>query len=594
MSPIVDSADSSLARQWFAQVRGHLLEQLNSVFESSESALLSEGEHTILCCELRRDRRAFIDNYLNQLSQRCEQSGRDWLLGSVAGATHARTLIYLTGADQVVRTLCQEQADSVGCLATIWNVWSGNRCTALDYPFSPHTLTRLFFLLLPDLTAPLRIRYILGKHFLVALPRIQNAIQTCVMNIVQQRGTTENTFEPVPLPEWWEALENVPQTTVASRGLIVPPRSVEAVMVLSSGIAAAALAGRFDDSVALMDGQRQTSLLPWLQNYLHEDNSSIPVMAREILALLAGPLLAAACDENFVDAAHPARRVQDEFMRWAPGWQECIGIEGIVPEYCRELAISLSELLLQKPASLMEGWHNLLDYLLQMSKRVQQDTSVVVASTRLSLLAMQVRTEVDALLSERAALERWPSVVIDILHGPWTGLLLGIHWREGTASDAWLNAISVADELMASVQPGLDIPTRQRQMQRIPQLLQGLRRGFEEIGLERAAYGALLGRLEAVHLALLQGKAEAQLPEASAFWPSAGRVAACEDAFDVGKWLQQADGRVWSVVFSDQWCTVLMDAHNASLDCCATATLQTEFYEGDLVVLPAFATLLHA
>jgi hypothetical protein len=234
----------------------------------------------------------------------------------------------------------------------------------------------------------------------------------------------------------------------------------------------------------------------------------------------------------------------------------------------------------------------LLDYLLQLRKRLQQDISAVVASTRLSLQVVEVRVEVDALLAERAALEQWPPVLIDIVHGYWSALLLNIYWRDGTASDAWLNAIAVADELLASVQPGLDRQTRQHALQRVTQLLQGLRKGFDALGCDRRTVGVLLDRLERVHLALLQGKEGEQLPEGSALWPEVARLPVQDEAFEVGSWLQRADGLVLSVEFSDAWCTALRDAHNATLECCATAALQAEFYEGNLVVVPSSASLL--
>lgn len=594
MANSVVQSSPSQPQQLFTLVQGHLLERLRAVFEVAETGLLASGEQPVLCCELRRNRRSFIDNFLNQLQLRCEEPGRSWVVGSSASARNARTLIYLTGADQRVRALCQEQATGVGRLAALWAQQTGRPVDVLDCPLSLHTMARLFFLLLPDLPAPLRIRHALGVAFCDALAAMQQMVQTTIFNVLQRRGVLVAAITPIPLPNWWEPLAQGRQPSVAAQSLVVPPRSMERMAAMAIDVAEAALADDRAGLMALLSSERQTALLPWLLRQLAEDSSDLPPTARGILTLLAGPLLLAACEESFADAVHPARRSLEELMHWAPGWQECLGIEGVVPEYCREMAVNLARGLVQDSTGQMPLWLDLFDYLLQLRKRVQQDTSAVVASTRLSLQVTEVHAEVDALLAERAGLERWPQVVIDILHESWTGVLLAIHWREGTASDAWLSAIAVADELLASVQPGVDRAMRQRLIQRVPHLLQNLRRGFDDIGFARRDYSVLLQRLENVHLALLQGKDGDDLPESSALWPLPASLPASDEPFEVGNWLQRDDGSVCSVQFSDAWCTVLLDAHNAAQESCSTAVLQAAFYDGNLVVLPVPRPLLVA
>jgi hypothetical protein len=579
-------------KQLFSQARAHLLDQLRAVFESCEQELLEAGEQISLCCDLRRHRRAFIDSYLNQLWLHCEDPGREWLAGRAGSSSQSRTLIYLVEADRSVRELCQEQADNVGSIAAIWSQQSGFACTALDCPFSPHTFARLFFFLLPDLPVPLRIRYALGRNFLLVSGRLLMLVQKSFSSFRQHSGIAAVNLSPLPLPEWWVPIEIHPSPSIVAQALVVPPRSTAHIATMAREVAEFALDGNYSDTVSLMEGQRQTSLLPWLLTNIHGETSRLPELARKFLALLAGPLLHASCDESFADPACPARRVLEEWRHWAPGWQSTLrdgaAAGGLVSEYCSELSSTLSELLLQHPDRLMNGWQLLLDHLLELRKNVQRDTSIVVASTRISLQVIQIRGEVEALLVERTALESWPPVVIEILRDAWTALLLSIHWREGTASDAWLQAIAVADELLASAQSGVDRESYQRQMMRAPKLLQGLRKGFEAIGCDWRSYSALLDRLERVHLSLLQGES----PESSEYWPKAGQLPVKDDAFDVGSWVQRADGVVMSVEFSDPWCTVLLNASNIELECFATAELQADFYEGDLIVLPTSVTSL--
>jgi len=601
----IQQADSSQAsqtsvrkKQLFLQARAHLLDRLRAVFDASEQELLEAGEQVSMCCGLRRHRRPFVDNYLDQLWQYCENPQSEWLSSRPGSSTHSRTMLYLAEADRHVRELCQEYPVEVGRVAAIWSQQTGLACSALDCPFSPHTFARLFFFLLPDLPVPLRIRYVLAKQFVLMQGRLLGLLHKSFSSFAQHAGTGAAGLEPLLLPEWWIPLERQPQASVIAQALIVPSRFISRVTGLACEIADAALEENYAVIPSIMEGQRQTSVLPWLLSQLHGETSHLPEPARQVLALLAGPLLQATCDESFADPASPARRVLEEWCHWAPGWQRTVQVgadaSDAVSEYCFQLARTLSELLTQQPDNLMSGWQVLLDYLLELRKNVQKDTAVVVASTRISLQVIEVRAEVEALLAGRAALERWPLVVVEILREAWTSLLLSIHWHEGTASDAWLQAIAVADDLLASVQPGADREAYQRQMMRAPKLLQGLRKGFEAIGCDWRTYSPLLDRLERVHFTLLRAGADngGQLPESLEFWPPVIQLPGKDEPFDVGSWVRRSDGLVMSVEFSDPWCTVLLNAHNAELECCATAALHADYYDGELVVLPASATLL--
>jgi hypothetical protein len=99
-----------------------------------------------LCvASLRRIRRNFIDNYLNQLWLRCENPEREWVIGGASSAAQARTMIYLTEAEQAVRALYQDQAVAVGRLATVWTQQTGVTCTVFDCPLSPTYVLAVIF-----------------------------------------------------------------------------------------------------------------------------------------------------------------------------------------------------------------------------------------------------------------------------------------------------------------------------------------------------------------------------------------------------------------------------------------------------------------
>ncbi len=593
-APIAESTRTSPQQHWFALVSVYLHDQLRNVFDACEAEMLAAREPMTLCCELRRARRTFIDEYLNQLWLRCQNPKEEWVIGGSSSATHARTLLYLTNADGVVRELYQSQAAAIGRLVAAWTQQTSMTVTVFECPFSPHAITHLFFLLLPDIHVPLRVRCRLAQIFIAGLPKFSALLQDAVFTALQRRGAVDTSLEPVSMPEWWEPLEKPRQPSVTSLALVAPPRSVERVQSIAESIAAAALAGDYTRVQFLLESQRLTSLFSWLAEHTRETENTIPPVARKMLCLLAGPLLHAACDEAFADSAHPARKVLFEWKHWALGWQENLGLDGVVPEHCCELSASLAKSVAHGAASLLLEWQTLLDYLQQLRHRLQKDLSTAVASTRLSLQVLAVRTEIEHLLADRAGQQNWSPVVIEIVHEYWLALLLNIHWREGTASNTWLSALAVLDELLASVQPEPDRQNRQRMMQRIPNLLQELRKGFDQLGCARQTYSALLERLQTVHLALMKGGSADALPETPIAWPIVGAMPQQGEQFEVGTWLRGEDGRVLAVEFSDGWCTALRDAHDAALECCSTAALQAAFSEAHLEVIPAITPLLPA
>lgn len=587
---IAERTSNTPQQHWFSLASVYLHDQLRAVFDACEEELLQDGEQTVFCCELRRARRSFVDNYLNQLWLRCQNPTEVWVIGGSSAAPRARTLIYLTDADRAVRALYQDQAVRIGNLVAAWRQQTGIVNSVFDCPFAPHILTRLFFLLLPEIHLPLRVRCKLASKFIEDLPRFSMTLQDAVFSALQRRGVSDTALEPVAMPEWWEVLEKMRQPSATALALIAPPRSVERVSALAQQIAVAALDNDVATVQTLLASQRSTTLFSWLSERIADANGQTPPLGKEVLCLLAGPLLQAACEESFVDFAHPARKVLLEWSHWAPGWQDSVGIDGVVPEFCRELSTTLAKQLAQGATSLLQEWLQLQDYLQQLRYRVQQDMTTAVASTRLSLQVLEVRSEVEALIATRANSEFWPPVVIEILHDYWLSLLLSIHWREGTASDNWLSALAVVDDLLASVQPAQDRQARIRAMQHIPVLLQELRKGFDQLGCDRQTYSALLDRLQAVHLAVAKDEASS-LTEKFIRWPAAASKPAQGDPFEVGTWLRGEDGRVLAVEFSDRWCTALRDAHDASLECHSTAVLQAAFYEGNLEVLPVPAYL---
>lgn len=581
-----------------AAVRPHIQEQLRLVFELYESQLREQDVSLTVLGDVRRARRVVMERFPQHWFARCEMPDASFQIGTAANAAYARTHLYLCRADDVLRALHSECWANIVELVSGWSAVTGKPSRVDTCPLSPYTLVKLFFLLLPEVPLPLHMRDGVGRAFLSRLPAFHQIIFTATTAFWTRIGlrVTEpvSGLDPMSIPP----LESHHQASAQAQTLVVPDALQRDVLLIAEEIARAALAGDADDVLAQLGACQHTALFAWLVDQLHALEGA--PSGQLSLTLLVGPLLAASTDPHFADMAHPARRALDEWMQWALGWAQDDGeilSQNPVAQQCVQEAHMLSSWLVQAGEEglpwLDPGyWLRMLDYLVSLRRQTQQTGTASVSSARLTLQVLEVRTEVEALLHDRGmSFGLLPQVVVDILTNEWTALLMSIHWHDGAASDAWLNAISTADDLLMSVQPVMDRQSRMQAMQRVPHLLRQLRAGFETLDVGRAEYGAYLERLEQVHLALMQ---ERPLPEPLVSWPERVVMPPADDAFEVGQWLRELSGVRWRVVFSDELCTVMVDTGTAGVACCSTALLQSQLFDGVLVVMPALRGILAA
>ena len=580
-----------------AALRPHIQEQLRLVFERYESRLVEQGVSLTSLVEVRRARRMLVDRFLQHWAARCERQHVDFQVGTAASVAYARTYLYLCSADESLRTLHEECQNELFVLMSTWTAMTGEPVQLDTCPLLPYTLAKLFFLLLPELPLTLTMREELGRAFLSRLPAFQHMVFMAATALWARAGLRVDSA-PMSVTSEWSVppLVPFPSPSTKAAALVVPAEWRESVLLIADDIARAALAGDVDDVMAQLGACRHTVLFTWLAEQL-QALEDVPD-GRHSLMLLAGPLLAASVMPCFADAAHPARRVLDEWMQWALGWEwtdeESLALNPVAM-HCIQEAHHLSSWLVHAGeeglSSLDAGcWLSLLDYLMALRRQTYQDSSVSVSSAKLALQALDARVEVETLLRDRGlSFGLLPSVVVDILSNEWTALLMSIHWHEGAASDAWLNAISVADELLLSVQPIMDRQSRMQVMQRVPHLLKQLRTGLESLNVDRTKYGDYLEQLEQVHLALMQNR---PLQEPLVSWPETVVMPPVEEAFEVGQWFRELSGVRWRVVFSDELCTVMVDTGTAGVACCSTALLQSQLFDGDLVTMPALRGVL--
>ena len=116
------------------------------------------------------------------------------------------------------------------------------------------------------------------------------------------------------------------------------------------------------------------------------------------------------------------------------------------------------------------------------------------------------RETVAAALAERLApYARIPSTVEILLREGWSLVLLQIERSRGSDSPDWQTALELIDRLLWSVSVKRTAEERRQLLNRIPRLLETLRRRLAEVGCDPRLTARWLGELQTLHLDVLQG-----------------------------------------------------------------------------------------
>jgi hypothetical protein len=125
-----------------------------------------------------------------------------------------------------------------------------------------------------------------------------------------------------------------------------------------------------------------------------------------------------------------------------------------------------------------------------------------------SVDADPAQERVAAALADRLApYAQIPGAVEVLLHEGWSLVLLAIHRSRGADSPEWQAALELIDRLLWSVSAKRTAEERRQLLQRIPHLLETLRRQLTEVGCDPRLTARWLGELQTLHLDVLQGSA---------------------------------------------------------------------------------------
>jgi hypothetical protein len=144
------------------------------------------------------------------------------------------------------------------------------------------------------------------------------------------------------------------------------------------------------------------------------------------------------------------------------------------------------------------------------SERILQEEALAVAK---SVAQEEIRKRVEGHLG--------PGPVLEFLVEQWIKLMILIHVRRGTDSDAWRNSLEAMDQLVWSVQPKDTVEDRKKLSTIVPALIKRLGAGLEVAGVEHEVREFFFDSLMKAHTKLMseplaaKGAAPAPVPEAA-------------------------------------------------------------------------------
>lgn len=249
------------------------------------------------------------------------------------------------------------------------------------------------------------------------------------------------------------------------------------------------------------------------------DNSGLPDAMRALLARLQIPMLRVALlDRKFLNNRdHPARKLLNSLARAVVGWVDDgdRSAEGLYGQVESVVARILTEF--DDDIGLFDTVNDAFNaYIMREARGAEiaeeRIAQVVRGQEQLKLARREVQNVLHSRLQAQSGI---PEAVAQILEDPWKDVLLLAYLREGGGSQAWEDAVSVADKLLWTVAPKTAREERQALLKAIPELLKALRVGMANISYDQYKAANLFKALQACHIGSLRGQCVAPVKTTS-------------------------------------------------------------------------------
>jgi len=254
------------------------------------------------------------------------------------------------------------------------------------------------------------------------------------------------------------------------------------------------------------------NLVSMMFDFILDDRNLASPMKALIGRLQIPMVKVAIADKTFFSkGGHPARRLLNEMAMAALGWQESSDINHN-GEQRKDSLFSKMESTVQTILSDfdtdMSIFNNLLTDFRSFLEKDKRRASILEQRTIDAedgkAKSERARLQVDSVLNRLTSGHDLPVSAQKLLRDAWGNVLFIISLKQGVDSAEWQAGIRTAQQLVWSLTAPMSKENRQGLLKLVPQLLQKLREGLEDISYSPFETTQLFKQLESLHLTRLR------------------------------------------------------------------------------------------
>jgi len=258
------------------------------------------------------------------------------------------------------------------------------------------------------------------------------------------------------------------------------------------------------------------NLVSMVFEFILDDRNMAPEISL-LLGRLQIPVIKIALRDKgfFAEADHPARRLLKLLSQAAIGWEkESLPQQDILLDQMRNVVNRILNEFEEGDLQLFIELEQSFDKFLQEeTRRAELVEKRVLQSAEGQAKMEQARRIINQLINDRLQGKTLPSVVIDMIDGPWRVLMLQVLLRHGSDADQWRRCLQIVDDLVWSIQPANAAIDRERWVKMIPILLKNICNGLESIQHPGLEVEKFLSALWEIHGQILQNPPDQPLPD---------------------------------------------------------------------------------
>ena len=244
------------------------------------------------------------------------------------------------------------------------------------------------------------------------------------------------------------------------------------------------------------------------------DDRNLAAPMKALIGRLQIPMVKVAIADKtfFSKGGHPARRLLNEMAMAALGWQETseanFHSDGQRKDSLYNKMESTVQAILSDFETDMTIFNNLLtefrSFLEKDKRRAQILEQRTIDAEDGKAKSERARLQVDFVLNRLTSGHDLPIPAQKLLRDAWGNVLFIISLKQGIESSEWQAGIRTAQQLVWSLTAPMSKENRQGLLRLVPQLLQKLREGLEDISYSPFETTQLFKQLETLHLARLR------------------------------------------------------------------------------------------